>query len=36
MNKLMYSSEEVNQILFDITLEKGKTEEKLKKDRTDS
>lgn len=29
--KLMYSAEEVNQILFDITLEKAKLEEKLKK-----
>lgn len=31
MDRLMYSSEEVNQILFDITLEKAKAEEKLKK-----
>ena len=31
MNKLIYSAEEVNQILFDITLEKAKAEEKLQK-----
>lgn len=29
--KLMYSAEEVNQILFDLTLEKAKVEEKLEK-----
>lgn len=28
---LMYSAEEVNQILFDLTLEKAKVEEKLEK-----
>ena len=31
MNELMYSGEEVNQILFEVTLEKAKVEEKLKK-----
>ena len=31
MGKTMYSAEEVNQILFDITLEKAKAEEKLQK-----
>lgn len=31
MMKLMYSAEEVKQILFDITLEKAKVEEKLQK-----
>lgn len=31
MMKLMYSAEEVNQILFDLTLEKAKVEEKLEK-----
>ena len=31
MDKLMYSAEEVNQILFEITLDKAKMEEKLSK-----
>ncbi len=31
MNKIMYSAEEVNQILFEITLDTAKVEEKLKK-----
>lgn len=31
MKKLMYSGEEVNQILFEVTLGKAKAEEKLKK-----
>lgn len=31
MSKLMYSAEEVNQILFEITLDKAKVEEKLQK-----
>lgn len=31
MNKLMYSAEEVNQILFEITLDKAKVEEKLER-----
>ena len=31
MMNLMYSAEEVNQILFDLTLEKAKVEEKLEK-----
>lgn len=30
MNKLMYSAEEVNQILFEITLEKANLEECIK------
>ena len=31
MSKIMYSAEEVNQILFEITLDKAKVEEKLSK-----